>query len=373
MLAIKGDTGPDQKLISQYLATVENRIAELFRDGMGDTGYFWEGVGPGQIASDTCFVPMLQAFRVAAGRDYAAGMPGPKALILRWTSWLMPNPDNGEPIFGYNEPNWGMGGYGGRTFARYGLSRGGQFSQGFGLLTDPAEKAATLWVYKNAVEPTEQKDYAEYALSGKPSYDAINLPHRAVLAFINWPSGITPKNPEGTIARTRGDTTKMGYCYFRKGWKDQNDIFVGVLTGARAGRGGGSEDILAWGLGERHAFFLKRSGAPNFYRGFEDGSGVVSHQDNAVAVDFGPASGADAVVVVLGPAVRTYKAIKKQGKSAFAAFELAGKPCGVLVFSSSGRFPEARVAGDRLTVGGQAFSFDGQRLAMSKTATPLGR
>jgi len=372
MLAIAGDTGVDKELHAEYLRTIEQRIQTLFQQGMGDSGTFWEGTGPGQIASDTCFVPMLQAFRVAAGKDYAAGMPGPRALVMRWTSWLMPNPENGQPIFGYTEASWGMGGYGGRTFSRYGLSRGGQFSQGFGLLTDSDEKAATLWVYKNAVEPSEQKDYADYQLGGKPSYDAINLPHRAALALVNWPIGIAPKNPEGIVAKTGGDTTQMGYCWFRQGWKDANDIFVGVLCGSRAQMGGSGrpEDILVWGLGERHVFFWKRTGAPDFYEGYADGSGVVTHDENAVAVDFSGASGSDAVVVVAGPAASTFETTRKGEKSKYSTVQFAGRPAGVLVLSSSGKFPEVAADGDRLVIGGQTVTFDGKRLALAKNAGP---
>jgi hypothetical protein len=370
MLAIMGDPGVDQKLVGQYLQTIEQRILTLFQEGMGDSGYFWEGVGEGQIASDTCFVPMLQAFRVAAGRDYAAGIPGPKALVMRWTSWLMPNPENGQAIFGYPKPVWASGGYGGRIFARSGLSRGGQFCQGFGLLTDPGEKAATLWVYKNVVEPIEQKEYPEYHLGGRPSYDAINLPHRAALSLINWPIGIAPKAPEGLVPKTAGDATKMGYCWFRKGWKDANDIFVGVLCGSRVMGRQPCEEVLVWGLGERHAFFWKRTGAPDFYEGHADGSGAVTHGEDAVAVDYSGASGAEAVVVVAGPAASSFKTLRKGQGSRYAAVQFAGKPCGVLVLSSSGTFPEVRADGDRLVIGGQTVTLDGKRLVLAKHVGP---
>jgi hypothetical protein len=382
MLAINGDSNLDQKLIDQYLATVEQRILELFQKGMGDTGWFWEGPGPGQIASDTSFIPMLQAFRIAAGKDYPAGMPGPRALVERWIGWLMLRPETAQPIYANTETSWSMGGYGGRTFGRYGLTRGGSFAQGFGLFTHPDDKAALLWTYKNIVEPSEQKDYTDYQLNGKPSYDAINLPHRAVLSFINWPIGLAPKNPEGITPKTRGDKSRMGYCWFRNGWKDKDDIFVGVQMGSRGsgggggrgkgrgGGGGGAEDIAVWGLGERHAFGpISRHGAPDGYQGYQDGSGFVSSQETAVAVDFSRASGADGVVIVLGAAAASYRLTgNKQGKSKFTSVQLGGKPCGVLVLSASGKFPDAVAGGDKLTVGDQTFTLAGGKFNMAKTA-----
>lgn len=97
---------------------------------------------------------------------------------------------------------------------------------------------------------------------------------------------------------------------------------------------------------------------------------VVSHKGNAVAVDFSAASGA-AAVVVQGPAASTYRCVKKLGKSKFTSLQLGGSPCGVLVLSASGQFPDPKVDGDKLTLGAQSFSFDGKKLVMAKTAPPM--
>jgi hypothetical protein len=86
------------------------------------------------------------------------------------------------------------------------------------------------------------------------------------------------------VPKTAGDASKQGYCWFRKGWKDANDIFVGVHCGSRVMGKQPEEEVLVWGFGERHAFFWKRTGAPDFYEGYADGSGVVTHDENAVAV-----------------------------------------------------------------------------------------
>jgi hypothetical protein len=59
------------------------------------------------------------------------------------------------------------------------------------------------------LEPAEQKDWAEYQLGGKPSYDAINLPHRAALSLINWPIGIAPENPDGLVPMAAGDASVL--------------------------------------------------------------------------------------------------------------------------------------------------------------------
>jgi hypothetical protein len=172
------------------------------------------------------------------------------------------------------------------------------------------------------------------------------------------------------VPKTAGDASKQGYCWFRKGWKDANDIFVGVHCGSRVMGKQPEEEVLVWGLGERHAFFWNRSGAPDFYEGYADGSGVVTYKENAVAVDFSGASGADAVVVVAGPAASSFKTLRKGQGSKYSTAQFAGKPCGVLAFSSSGKFPDARADGDKLVLGGQAVTFDGKRLVLAKHAGP---
>jgi len=85
----------------------------------------------------------------------------------------------------------------------------------FGALADDDQKAAMLWMYERAMEP--QRPLVKY--------DAWIYPHRAVLAFINWPIGLKPKNPGNVIGHVNADRY-MGHYMFRKQWKDANDIYA---------------------------------------------------------------------------------------------------------------------------------------------------
>jgi hypothetical protein len=89
-----------------------------------------------------------------------------------------------------------------------------------------------------------------------------------------------------------------------------------------------------------------------------------------VAVDYSGASGADAVVIVAGPAASSFKTLRKGQGSRYSTVQFAGKPCGVLALSSSGKFPDARADGERLAIGGQTVTFDGKRLVLAKNAGP---
>lgn len=88
MLAIKGDPGTDSKLLEEYLAGTRKQILRQFSGGLGSGGYFNEGAGPGQITTDTAFVPMLQAMKIAGGRDYISPRPHAQFTALRWVMWL---------------------------------------------------------------------------------------------------------------------------------------------------------------------------------------------------------------------------------------------------------------------------------------------
>lgn len=380
MLAIRGDAGVDQAQVERNLGHVERAMVNLFRKGMGETGYFFEHPGPGQIASDTSLVPMIQAYRVAAGKDYAV-RGGPLWLALRWSAWLMPNAAGGAS---FAHPSPTTAGYGTEDFTRYGLTRGGQFVQGFGLVTDPALRGAMLWTYRTVVEPKEQAEYgSKFGFGGKPSWDAFAHPHRAVLALVNWPIGEQPRNPEGIIPKSAGDPL-MGYYYFRNRWKDADDVFVGVLLGARNDK---QMTSCVWGLGGRWTFGSFTVGQPaTHYQAYPDGSGTLSQGASALAVDYSGASGADAVIVLCGPAANGAVAGMNSNKwvasakkataatgGAMQATEVVagGTTFAVLVLGGKGaKLPTPVADGAGLKVGGQGFTLESGRIVMAKAGTP---
>lgn len=355
VLAVEGDPGTDAKVIAAHREAVEKNVVRQLTEGFGDHGYFNEHPGPGQIASDTAFVPMLQAMRVSGGKDFVTPRPNGEWVSLKWAEWLLPT-DKGA-YYPNPHPN---GGYGTEYFQRGGLSKGGQFVQGFGAVADE-HKPAMLWVYKHFVEPTEGKEYPDQLKEGEKSYDAFTYPHRAVLALVNWPMAVPEKNPEGVLPRAVGDE-KMGYYVFRNRWKDADDTVVGVLLGAR---NDGPGTVHVWGLGERVKFGQMRKGKADHYAPRPDGSGTLTAGDTFLAVDYSGASGAEAVVVLGGAGVGK-PAAKSGGVVAVTELKVGDTPFSVLTLQKKGDPPAVKVDGDKVVVGGQTVTFDGKKLVFEK-------
>ncbi|MBA4065755.1 MAG: hypothetical protein C0501_18955 [Isosphaera sp.] len=357
VLAVEGDPGTDAKLLAGHREAVERNIVRQVTEGFGDHGYFHEHPGPGQIASDTAFVPLLQAMRVAGGKDFVTPRPNAEWVSLKWALWLLPT-DKGA-FYPNPHPN---GGYGTEYFQRAGLSKGGQHAQGFGAV-DEKHRPAMLWVYRNFVEPTEVKEYDELLKAGERSYDALVYPHRAVLALANWPIGVEPKSPEGLLPKAVGDE-RMGYYVFRNRWQDADDTIVGVLLGAR---NDGPGTVHVWGLKERVKFGQMRKGKADHFAALPDGSGTLTAADTFLAVDYSGASGAEALVILGGAGVGK-PAAKSGGPAKVTDLTVGGKPFSVLTLQKTGDAPVPKVDGDKIVVGGQTVTFDGRKLVLAKTA-----
>src|SRR6185437_2252102 len=170
VLAIKGDPGTDDGLLGKYLEGVEKNAVRAVTQGFGDRGFFAEYQGPGQINSDTALVPFFQAMKIAGGKDYISSRPNVPWITLLRVMEMIPRGD--KPYYALRHPS----SYGTEFFQREGLSRGGQFAQGFGTVTEE-QKPALLWVYNHFVEPNPKER----------TFDTVSpYPHRAVLAFVNW-------------------------------------------------------------------------------------------------------------------------------------------------------------------------------------------
>src|SRR5262249_40879047 len=142
VLAIKGDPGTDDKLLTKYLDGVEKSTVRALTQGFGDHGFFAEYQGPGQINSDTALVPYLQAMKIAGGKDYITPRSNVPWITLVRVMEMIPRGD--KPYYVLRHPS----SYGTELFSREGLSRGGQFAQGFGAVSE-AQKPALLWAYQH--------------------------------------------------------------------------------------------------------------------------------------------------------------------------------------------------------------------------------
>jgi hypothetical protein len=206
--------------------------------------------------------------------------------------------------------------------------------QGFGAIPDEY-RGALLWTYQNVLEPDPSKR----------SYDLLGpYPHRAVLALVNWPIGEAERNPGEVLPKVLHDRIRH-YFVFRNRWKDENDI---VVTGLWGARGDGAESVMVWGLGEQAVW----GACPKAKESRLIGSRAAKADGSCLAVDFSGASGADALLVMTGPGAG--------GKAPAGAKFRAGslEPFHYLLLSGSGSFPEPRLEGGKLVVGGQTVALE---------------
>jgi hypothetical protein len=340
LLAIRGDPGADDRKVAELLAGSEKCFLRLLTEGWGDHGFFAEGDGPGTISSDTSFIPALQAWRVAGGKDFITPRPNAQWMTLKWAMMTIPGPKAAFPL---------RGTYGHNVYSRTGLSGSGTFAQGFGAIADEF-KPALLWTYNHTFKAADEKE-------GAPC-DTVNpYPHRAVLSFVNWPIGLTEKNP-GEILPVAVEDKRFAFCMFRNRWQDENDVVVTELfKGSKGNYSVPGGDIMVWGLGQRTTFPVKVTGDIKSFTAGKHGASV-STGAGAFGVDFSGASGAEALLVLAGP-VQGGKGVGKAqtivaGKNTFTVMTL-GKAV-----------PEAKANGDTLVVGGQTVSFDGENLVFEK-------
>lgn len=346
VLAVMNDPGVDMKKIEPLLDESAKAMVRNLTEGFGDGGMFWEGKGPGGISSDTAFVPALQAWRVAGGKDFVTPRPNAPAVTLIKVHELLTI--KGEPWYLIDKPSgYGFGYFGphakgGQRSDRDGLSRGGQFAQGFGAIPDEVKPAA-LWAYNHVVEPDEKAR----------TYDTVSLyPHRAVLALVNWPIGIEGVNPAEILPKVHYDTRLRHYA-FRNQWTGtDDDILVNATFGGRDGH-----PLMVWGKGQKLNFGACPLGEVTHFQPAEDGSGTVTAFGMALGVDFSKASGADALVVVTGNGAAGQKQVSAGGTT-FHLTTLGGEPA------------EPRVEGDTVVMGGQTFSYDGKKIVFGKMAGP---
>lgn len=345
LLAIKGDAGTDDAKISKWLAGAEKNLLVEMTQGWGDHGWFAEGDGPSGVAADTSLIPAFQAMRVAGGKDFFAPRPNVPWMTMKWVmlTQLTPKYGKGRDLIPLHS-----GTYDHNVYARTGLSGAGYFAQGFGAIL-PEQKPALLWLYNRMFKAADDA-------AGKPFDTVSAYPHRAVLAFVNWPFGMAEKNPGEILAHAVEDKSAAHYM-FRNRWQDADDIIVDMLLkGSRGHCDVKPGQIFVWGLGKKTTFPVRVTGAPTYFSARANGV-VVSTGTGSFGVDFSRASGADALLVLSGPITGAPKG---------ATVVTAGTNTFTIMTVQKGAPPEATANGDKVSVGGQTISILGGNIAFEK-------
>ncbi len=154
------------------------------------------------------------------------------------------------------------------------------------------------------------------------------------------------------------------YFVFRNQWKDADDIVVTGLWGARKEKGP-AECLMVWGLGEKHEWgACVRADKSKLEQVTKDGTGVVIAGDASLAVDFSNASGADALLVMVGPGTggKLANGCAKPGSIAFA-----GATVHYLTLTKNVTHPDHRVEADTLWFGKQSVRVKDGKLLLGKT------
>ena len=357
LLSIRHDPGVDDAKITPLLATNEQFMVRFLETAIGAGGYPIKGHHGAGMAADPAFVPALQAWRVAGGRDMISPRPHAsflsalrvyELLLMDGNAWYPVRPDSWERGTG----NFAATRIGDDQSDRIGLRYGGQFAQGFGAVDDKY-KPAMLWVYNHIVEPD----------AAKRTYDTVSVyPHRAVFSLVNWPIGMAPKNPAEILPKAHRD--KPDYFVYRNRWKDETDILVTILWGK-------NYPIRVCGYGMNLGFGCLPGPTLSYYQEAEDGSMILSNSKGRtyIGVDFSRSSGAEALVAVVGRgAWRDDDARGRNGASAmFHTVNLNGFAV-VLLTVQAGKPPAPRVEGDKIVIGGQTVAFDGKRIHFGRMA-----
>jgi hypothetical protein len=346
ILAVWKDPGADNARIETLMQESKKDFIRQLTEGFGDGGMFHEGKGPGGIGSDTAFIPAIQAWRVAGGQDFVSPRPHAAAVTMIKVHELLRI--NGEPWYlipvssGYGSGYFGPADKGGIPSDRNGLSRGGQFAQGFGAIPEKLKPAA-LWTFNRIVEPDPAARI----------YDTVSAyPHRAVLALVNWPVGVKEVNPAERIPRVHVDE-RLGLYAFRNQWTGtDDDIVVNATHRARDPHG-----FMVWGKGQRRIFGACPKGDASHFQAAEDGSGTLTVGSMLLGVDFSKASGADGLIVTVGLPMSGAKQIQAGGRT-FHLLLLGGKPA------------EPAAQGDKVVAGKQEIGCDGNKIAFSVMSGP---
>ena len=342
LLAIMNDPGVDMTKIKPLLEGNAKTMIVNMTQGFGEGGFFAEGDGTGSMASHIAFVSGLQAWRCAGGKDFITPRPNAMWLTMKWPFLTLPTGKNPLNLRdGFPE----RGDYPHNIWERTGLSGAGYFALGLGAIPDQY-KPGMLWWYNQHLKVADDK-------AGTPCDSTSLYPHDTVMAFINWPFGVQPKNPTGVWPHAYRDTKWQFYAW-RNRWQDANDTIVSILTRTAKGnmKADGESTLTVWSQGKRQKWGTIK-GFVGDYAPKPDGSTVLETGDGScLAIDFSKASGAEALLVMTGP-----------GAPAAGAVEAGGTKFSVLVLGGKAL---AQAQGDKVVVGGQTIGLAGKRIVLGK-------
>lgn len=349
-LATMGDPGVDAAQSAKLLAGVQKGIDRVLTDGWGDMGAFNRMAKQGEIVSNTGFVPLVQAMRVALNKDYVAEKPGVEWMTLHWVFDLVADPGGKTPRFPDRHDAPDLYDQFVQRLVRY----GGTFEQGFAAVSE-AMKPAILWTIQTLkLEPMQETDY----------------PQHPAFAFINAPFGPTPVNPGQLLPHVMQDHV-FGVYEFRNKWQDANDIIVTTALGGSPDEGD-LTSVIVWGFGFRTTFgslphHMERP-RPEMETlvASKDGSGVLSVGGSSLAVDFSGTSGAEALLAFVGSRDDLSAAGMRHedfgARAASTTVMLGTTPVYVMTLQS-GAAPVVTVAANKIAAGNQTISWNGATLS----------
>lgn len=342
LLAILNDPGVDMAKLTPLVSKSQEAMIKNMTQGFGDGGFFAEGDGTGSMSSHIVFLPALQAWKIAGGKDFISPRPNAQWMALKWIFLTVPDGQSADFRKFFPE----RGGYPHNIWSREGKSGAGYFGIGFGAVTEQ-QKPALLWFYNQHLRALDERN-------GTP-YDATTpYPHHAIMSFVNWPMGIQEKNPGEVLPHAYRDS-KWGFYAWRNRWQDPNDIVISILTRASKGfMGAKGETTLNIQASGKKMTWGKVTGFTGDFAPAKDGSTILTTGDGScLAIDFSKASGADAMLVMTGPGAPLANAVEAGGRK--FSFLFWGKEA-----------PSPVVDGDKVKAGGQIVSFDGKKIVLEK-------
>lgn len=340
LLGIMNDPGVDMAKIDPLLKENQKAMFKNMNEGFGISGHYAEGDGTGSMSSHIAFLPALQAWRTAAGKDFYSVNINGQWAAMRWFFLTVPTPgkDNLRGDFpergGYPQNIW-------RPLHAY-------FGTGFGVAT-PDQRAAMLWFFNH----TGVKEI--YEKRGGPYDTSSLLAHNCILAFVNWPQGEKEKNPAEVLGHSLIDHAR-GYYAWRNRWQDVNDTVISIMTKKNpAGFNHGLEKTLTIRSQGKTSTWGKIGGFDPKFTIATDGSTIAPLEDmSCLAIDFSQASGAEVMLALAGPAAGADAVNVGGQKVSFAFF---GKET-----------PQPKIEGNKVIIGGQTLTFDGSVITLGKFA-----
>ncbi len=343
LLAISNEKWVDQKRIDTLLTVNYRSMIRNVTEGFGDGGFFAEGDGTGSMASQIAYLPGLQAWKNAAGKDFVnVKRPNVRMTTLKWIYLTIIR--DGKPDF------WPIRGrYPHNVWSRTGLSGAGYFAIGFGGVPRK-HQAAMKWYYERFLAKTD-------AAAGQPCDTASVYPHLAVSAFVNWPVDVKAKNPAEVLPLCYRDSLKSFYAW-RNRWKDQNDTVISVLLEPCEGYGGYRQTkvdktLYLNTMGKHIQWGKVAEGKAKYWWSSPMGqtSSLTMADGTCLAVDFTGASGADVMLVTTAQAKG--QTVKIDGKALTFYFPTSKKP------------PTVKVEGKAAIVGKQRITLKGGHLVLA--------